>query len=199
MKMNTYALLLGLLAATPAFADSRPVPVRGQIETFTPGSLQVLARNGEKIKLTVPKDLQIVSLLPRKVADISVGDAVSTTAVSDGNGGFTALQVSILPAALAGQNQGQRPWDAQPDSVMTNATISGVATAANGGKITMKYGEKSITMTVPGDVPVIAFGPGNPDLLKPGADVFIIALRAEDGSFSTNRVIAESNGIKPPM
>lgn len=199
MKMRISAFLLTLVAAAPALAAPQPVPLRGQVEAFAPGSLEVLVRSGEKIAVTVPPDLQIVSILPRKVADIAVGDAVSTTAVPDGKGGLTAIQVSILPAALAGKNEGQRPWDVQPDSVMTNATISGVAVGAGGGEITLQFGGKSIRMTVPEDVPVIAFGPGDAGLLKPGADVFIIAMKADDGTFSTNRVIAESNGIKPPM
>ncbi|MDH2327365.1 hypothetical protein QCN27_10845 [Cereibacter sp. SYSU M97828] len=198
MKTPILAALL-VVAALPAFAKPRPVPLRGEVVTYTPGALHVAARTGEVVELAVPQNLEIVSMIPRAPADIAVGDAVSTTAVPDGNGGLTALQVSILPAAMAGQNEGQRPWDAAPDSVMTNATISGVTTVNDGGQITMKYGDQDVTMTIPDDVPVISFGPGDEALLAPGADVFIIAMQAEDGTFSTNRVIAESNGIKPPM
>ncbi|WP_128254799.1 hypothetical protein [Falsirhodobacter deserti] len=198
MKTPILAALLAA-AALPAIAQPRPVPLRGEVESFAPGTLNVTARTGETVALEVPDTLEIVSMIPRAPADIAVGDAVSTTAVPDGNGGLTALQVSILPAAMAGQNEGQRPWDAAPDSVMTNATISGVATVNDDGQITLKYGDETVTMTVPAHVPVISFGPGDADLLAPGADVFIIAMQAEDGTLSTNRVIAESNGIKPPM
>lgn len=198
MKTPILAALL-VAAALPALAQPRPVPLRGEVESFAPGMLRIAARTGEVVELAVPEALEIVSMIPRAPADIAVGDAVSTTAVPDGNGGLTALQVSILPAAMAGQNEGQRPWDAAPDSVMTNATISGVTTINDGGQITLNYGDENVTMTIPDDAPVISFGPGDAALLAPGADVFIIAMQAEDGTLSTNRVIAESNGIKPPM
>lgn len=198
MKTPLLAALIAA-AALPAFAQPRPLPLRGEVESYAPGALRVTARTGEVVELAVPQNLEIVSMIPRAPADIAVGDAVSTTAVPDGSGGLTALQVSILPAAMAGQNEGQRPWDAAPDSVMTNATISGVTTVNDGGEITLKYGDQNVSMTIPDDVPVISFGPGDAALLAPGADVFIIAMQAEDGSLSTNRVIAESNGIKPPM
>jgi hypothetical protein len=101
--------------------------------------------------------------------------------------------------ALAGKNEGQRPWDAAPDSVMTNARISGVAASTGNQQITMNYGDKTVTMDVPETVPVVAFGPGDATLLQEGADVFIVAMLADDGSLSADRVIAETNGLKPPM
>lgn len=199
MKTFLTSALLSAALVLPAFAEPRPVPVRGAVESFAPGELTVLSRTGEALSIKTAENLQIVSIIPRKVTDIAVGDAVSTTAVPNEAGGLTALQVSILPAAAAGANEGQRPWDAAPDSVMTNATISGVAEGSSDNQITMKYGDKTVTMEVPETAPVVAFAPGDASLLAKGAEVFIVALKGDDGSLSADRVIAETNGVKPPM
>lgn len=199
MRTLMTTAILSFTMALPGLADPRPVPIRGEVQSYAPGALKVVARDGKALDIVTPENLQIVSILPRKAGDIQVGDAVSTTAVPNQTGGLTALQVSILPAALAGKNEGQRPWDAAPDSVMTNARISGVAASTGNQQITMNYGDKTVTMDVPETVPVVAFGPGDATLLQEGADVFIVAMLADDGSLSADRVIAETNGLKPPM
>lgn len=199
MRTLLTTAILSAVMALPAFAESRPMPIRGEVQSYVPGELKVIARDGEALDIVTPENLQIVSILPRDLGDIQVGDAVSTTAVPNDAGGLTALQVSILPAALAGVNEGQRPWDAAPDSVMTNARISGVAADTRAQQLTMRYGDETVVMEVPDSAAVVAFGPGDETLLQEGADVFIVAMLADDGSLSTDRVIAETNGVKPPM
>lgn len=199
--MKLYLTAAAALLATTTFAaaaDPRPAPIRGEVDSYSAGQLRVISRDRQTVDIAVPEDLQIVSLLPKTIGDIAVGDAVNTTTVPDGNGGLRALQVSILPAG-AGLQTGQRPSDVAPDSVMTTATISGVAAAAGGDQLTMTYDDKTVVVTVPDDVPVVAFGQGDASLLQKGADIFAIGLVAEDGTVTTDRVIAETNGVKPPM
>lgn len=199
MKTFLTTAVLSVVLTMPALGDTRPVPIRGEVQSYVPGELKLIGRDGEAVQITTPENLQIVSILPREVGDIQVGDAVSTTAVPNEDGGLTALQISILPAALAGVNEGQNPWDAAPDSVMTNARISGVAAGTGEGQITMNYDDKTVVMDVPEGAPVVAFGPGDATLLQEGADVFIVAMQGEDGTLMADRVIAETDGIKPPM
>lgn len=199
MKLCLTAGVALLATATlAAAADPRPAPIRGEVESYAPGQLRVMGRDRQAIDIQVPENLQIVSLVPKTISDIEVGDAVNTTTVPDGNGGLTALQVSILPAG-AGLQTGQRPSDVAPDSVMTTATISGVAAATGGDQLTMTYDDKTVVVTVPADVPVVSFGQGDADLLQKGADIFAIGMVAEDGTVTTDRVIAETDGVKPPM
>ena len=101
MKSIMTTAILSFVMALPALADPRPVPIRGEVQSYAPGALKVVARDGEALAINTPENLQVVSILPRKVGDIQVGDAVSTTAVPNETGGLTALQVSILPAAPA--------------------------------------------------------------------------------------------------
>jgi hypothetical protein len=63
--------------------------------------------------------------------------------------------------------------------------------------VTFKGGESEYS--VGPDVPVLANAPGDTSLLKPGAAVFVIALKNPDGSLTSSRIYAEKDGIKPPM
>jgi hypothetical protein len=49
------------------------------------------------------------------------------------------------------------------------------------------------------EVPILANATGDKSLLKPGAAVFVIALKKTDGTVTSTRVYAEKDGIKPPM
>ena len=49
------------------------------------------------------------------------------------------------------------------------------------------------------DVPILANAPGDISLLKPGAAVFVIALKKPDGTITSARLYAEKDGVKPPM
>jgi hypothetical protein len=63
--------------------------------------------------------------------------------------------------------------------------------------VTFKGGESEYS--VGPDVPVLANAPGDTSLLKPGAAVFVIALKNPDGNLTSSRIYVEKDGIKPPM
>ena len=48
-------------------------------------------------------------------------------------------------------------------------------------------------------IPVVAFTPGDPSLLKPGADAVMFVLKEEDGDLVALKIVAEKDGVKPPM
>jgi hypothetical protein len=86
-----------------------------------------------------------------------------------------------------------------PDSLMTNATVTGIAGAPQGQtlKVTYKGGESEIVVAP--DTPVFGYASGDASLLKPGAAIFIVALKKPDGSLSATGVTAEKEGVRPPM
>jgi hypothetical protein len=49
------------------------------------------------------------------------------------------------------------------------------------------------------DIPIVTYVPGDQSLLKPGAAIFLIALKKPDGTLTAPRVTAEKDGVKPPM
>ena len=86
-----------------------------------------------------------------------------------------------------------------PDSIMTNATVGKVDQAPQGPVLHVTFKGTESEYTVGPDGPVLANGPGDIGLLKPGVAVFVIALKREDSKLTSTRLYAEKDGIKPPM
>jgi hypothetical protein len=82
---------------------------------------------------------------------------------------------------------------------MTNATVTGIAGAPQGQTLKVSYKGGESEIVVGPDTPVFGYGAGDASLLKPGAAVFIVALKKPDGTLTTQRVTAEKDGVKPPM
>ncbi len=82
---------------------------------------------------------------------------------------------------------------------MTNATVSGISSAPQGATFKVTYKGTESEYVVDPDTPILAYTQGDASLLKPGAAVFVIALKQPDGKLVSTNVTAETNGIKPPM
>jgi hypothetical protein len=100
---------------------------------------------------------------------------------------------------MRGVGEGQFGWDLQPDSTMTNATVTGTATSSDGQVLKVKFKGQESEFIVGPECPVLGLGTGDPSLLKPGAAVFVIAQKQPDGSMTSSRLYAEKDGVKPPM
>jgi hypothetical protein len=193
------AIVLGVPAAPALAADATPVHVRGTIEKLDGSTLMVKSREGDSLAITLPADVKINAVAPASAADIKAGDFIGTAALPGADGKLHAQEVLIFPEALRGVGEGHRPWDLTPDSTMTNATVAEVAAMAGSGvlKLTYKGGEKELA--VGSDAAVVTLVPGDMSLLKPGAAVFVPAEKQADGSLTAGFVLAEKNGVKPPM
>src|SRR6516225_10242977 len=195
--------LSGLLALSAAAqntpAEGTPTRIRGTVEKLDGQTLTVKSREGPQLTIALAPNFTVSAVVKKSLADIKTGDYVGAASLKGSDGKLHALEVLIFPEALRGTGEGERPWDLVPDSLMTNATVAGVASAAQGQvlKVTYKGGESEII--VASDTPVVTFAPGDASLLKPGATIFIGALKKADGSLSAARVNAEKDGVKPPM
>jgi hypothetical protein len=187
-------------AASPA--ASPPVRVRGTVVYADASSLVVRDRSGEVVSLARPAELPVSEVYPIKLSDIQRGSFIGTAALPQPDGTQKALEVLVFPEAARGTGEGHFPWDLQPDSTMTNATVADLAAAPSsvrGGqqmRLTYKGGEK--TVVVPPGTPVVTFAPGAPTLLVPGARVLVNA-QARNGTPTALRVLVGRNGFTPPM
>ena len=86
----------------------------------------------------------------------------------------------VFPEAARGTGEGHTAWDLQPGSMMTNATVAEVASAAQGRTLKLRYKDGEKTVEVPAGVPVVTFKPGDRSLLVPGAKVLVTA-QSRDG------------------
>ena len=189
-----------IVLALPAFADDGiPMRIRGTVEKLDGNMLVVKSRDNQQLSITLAEDLRVSAVAKADFADIKEGDYIGSAATTDADGKLRAQEVLIFPEASRGANEGHFPWDLTPDSTMTNATVAEVAAAPEGRVLKLKFKGGENEIEVPENAPVVTLAPGDLDLLKPGAVVFIPATKTGDGKLSTSRIVAEKDGVQPPM
>jgi hypothetical protein len=201
MKLNSAAALaFGLsLLGSAAFAQAPArTRIRGTIDAVKDERLDLTTRQGEKVTVSVGASPTITALSNGKLSDVKPGSYVGTAAVPQPDGTLKALELQVFPESMRGVGEGSRPWDAAPQSSMTNGTVGSVV-GTSGRDITIQYGGGEKKVVVPPGAPVVTYEPGTRALLTPGAHVFIMATRSADGTLSTDRVIVGKDGIVPPM
>jgi len=197
------AIVIGFLAAPAALAQAQSegtrVRVAGTIDKLDGDKLTVDTKGGQPITVVLADNAAVFGVEKRTIADIKPGDFLASGGVKGTDGKIHAVEVRIFPETLRGTGEGQRPWDARPEGVMTNATVGTVSQSPEGGVIHVKYKEGESEFTVGPEVPILAYVAGDRSLLKPGAAIFTVAQKKPDGTLTTGRVTAEKNGVKPPM
>jgi hypothetical protein len=190
-------LALPAVAQTPAEGTRQRVV--GTVDKLDGNNLMVKANDGQPVTVVLDDNAVVFGVEKRTIADIKPGDYLASGGVKGTDGKIHAVEVRIFPETLRGTGEGQRPWDAKPGGVMTNATVGTVSQSPEGGVIHVKYKEGESEFTVGPEVPILAYVAGDRTLLKPGAAIFTVAQKKPDGTLTTGRVTAEKNGVKPPM
>ena len=191
--------LLALPAAAQNAPEGTPTRIRGTVEKLDGQTLTVKSREGPQLTIALAPNFTVSAVVKKSLADIKAGDYVGAASTKGTDGKLHALEVLIFPEAMRGTGEGERPWDLTPDSLMTNATVSGITSAPQGQalKVTYKGGESEIIVAP--NTPIVTFAPGDASLLKPGAAIITAATRKPDGTLSASRVTAEKDGVRPPM
>lgn len=195
--MRTGSLLAAIILASVAFPLAAqnppagpPTRIRGTVDRLNGQSLIVKSRDGQVVTVKLAANFAVLGVVSKSVADIKPGDYVASTSVKDPDGRLKAIEVHIFPENMRGVAEGQFPWDLVPDSVMTNATVAQITSAAQGQVIQVKGGGQA-EVTIPPGIPIVGYVPADATLLKPGAAVFIVAQKQPDGSLTASRVTAE--------
>lgn len=168
--------------------------LRGSIVSFDGSALVVKERSGEVLTLSLADNFGVNEVLPIELSAIQPNSFVGVAADAQ----LRALEVLVFPEAARGTGEGHYPWDLQPGSTMTNATVADVAAQANGRELKLRYKDGEKTVLVPEGTPVVTFRPGDRALLVPGAKVVVMA-QLRDGKPTATRVLAGRNGFTPPM
>jgi hypothetical protein len=202
-SQSFFAAVFVAVLALPAFAQNPPanppVRVRGTVEKLDGQALTVKSREGQPVTVILAPNVAVAYLIKQNLADIKAGDFVASTSMKGTDGKNHSVELRIFPEAMRGLGEGQYAWDLAPESLMTNATVSGITGAPQGQnlKVTYKGGESELV--VGPDTPIFGYGSGDMSLLKPGAAVFIVAQKQPDGSLTAARLTAEKDGVKPPQ
>jgi hypothetical protein len=208
MKANhqIMAALAGIaLGALPITVPSdaaqaqETVRIRGAIESIDGSTYAIRSRDGADLKVALADNAQIAAVVKASLADIKQGLFVGVTAMPQADGSLSAVEVHIFPEAMRGTGEGHYSWDLRPQSTMTNANVDQVVTAVDGQTLTLKYKDGEKKIFVPVDTPIVAYVRGDKNDLKPGAKVFIAAVKQPDGTLQGRAWRIGREGVTPPM
>ena len=175
------------------------VRVRGAIESIDGSTYLIKARDGAELKVAIADKAQIAAVVKGSLADVKQGLFVGVTAMPQADGSLSAVEVHIFPEAMRGTGEGHYSWDLRPQSTMTNANIDQVVTAVDGQTLTLKYKDGEKKIFVAADTPIVAYVRGDNNDLKPGAKVFIAAVKQPDGTLQGRAWRVGRDGVTPPM
>ena len=187
-------------AATTTSAPTQPATqrLRGTVQSFDGSTLVLAERSGEVLRLALADNFSINEVLPIALTAIQPGSFVGAAAMPSADGHLLALEVLVFPEAARGSGEGHYPWDLQPGSTMTNATVADVVAQAQGRTLTLRYKDGEKILNVPPGAPVVTFKPADRTLLVPGAKVLVTA-QLRNGVPTALRALAGRDGFTPPM
>lgn len=193
------AAILAIGVALPALAQEDAGRVRGTIASLDGSTLVVRSREGEDVTITLAPDAAVRGVQAASAEDIKEGDYVGVASLPNPDGSQGALEVLIFPEAMAGANAGHFPWDLEPGSSMTNATVSNAVEAVAGRTLTLNYPDGEQTVTLPDGIPVVTFANATTADLVADAPVFVPTMPGTDGAPTAAFVVVGLNGVAPPM
>ena len=173
--------------------------IRGDVVAIDGLSLQVKERSGALLTVKLAENYTVTAVVKIDSDRIVPGTYVGAASMPQPDGTQRALEVLVFPESRRGSGEGHYPWDLQPGSMMTNATVADVVPVDKERRITLKYKDGQQTVLVPGDVPIVTFEPGERAMLKPGAHVLMTATRQPDGTLIAGGVAVGKDGLVPPM
>ncbi len=189
--LKLVAALLSFAIVASAWAQA-PTRVRGTITGLEGNVLSVKSRDGKDLRIQLVPDIG-VSTARKATLDELKGKYVGVTALSK-DGRLVAVEVHALPPQA---KPGHTPWDLQPGSTMTNATLEGIAQGGAGNEITMNYQGGSQKIVVPPGTPIVAFVPGTRADLKPGEWIFTTVPPGD--KLVAQRITVSKDGVRPPQ
>ena len=185
------AAVLALAAsAQPPSQSAQPFRIRGTVQSVEGGKLSIATKSNGVVAVDISDRTGINGLQAKTVRDIGENTFIGATAVKNFAGRWQATEIHIFPEAMRGAGEGHYAWDL-PESSMTKG--------AGGRTIHVKYADGETDVDVTPKTAIVALTQGNRELLKPGATVFVLAIPQQGGGAAAVAVIAETNGVKPPM
>jgi len=186
------ALIAAALLALPAAALAQaPAPsgfvrLQGVVTAASDDSITVKGADGKETVMPLVKTWTVVGTKPVDPDTIKPGSFVATanTNIDAGTGKSTELRV-FEPGNKGGE--GSRPM-AQPNTTMTNATVTKVTKTAQGREIDVTYPGGVRHIIVPSDMPVIGNFPLDRSAVKPGVTVLAIGAKGADGVARGTRI-----------
>jgi hypothetical protein len=200
--MNRFriAALLGafLLASAAAHAQA-PSRVRGTITGLDGNMLSVKSREAEDLKIAIAPNTTFAYMKRVDLADIKLGTPLGTTAVKGADGKLVARELHLFNPDRPIPGEGHRPWDSEPESTMTNATVTALARADRGSELTLSYKGGEQKVVVPAGIPVVMAVESDRSVIVPGEYAYISVTAGADGKLTATRLQVSKDGVRPPQ
>ena len=186
-----------LFAASFAAAQApQMVRVRATLENVSVPMLTAKARDGAEMKIKLADNAPVNEVVKASLSDIKADSYIAVTAMPQPDGTQKAVAILIFPDAMRGVGEGHRPWDFEPNSTMTNATVADQVAGTDGQTVTVKYkdGDKKILVT-PATI-IVTYKKAAASDLKPGQKIFVAgAKKLDDGTLEAPNVAYGDVGV----
>ena len=188
-----------LFAASFAAAQApQTVRVRATLENVSVPMLTAKARDGAEMKIKLADNAPVNEVVKASLTDIKADSYIAVTAMPQPDGSQKAVAILIFPEAMRGVGEGHRPWDLEPNSTMTNATVAEQVAGTDGQTVTVKYKDGDKKIIVGPDVPIVRYEVADLSALKPGVAFSVLAaVKTPDGSYDIKRINVGRDGVIP--
>src|SRR6266404_1634340 len=201
-------VFISLLAAqaTPSTvrAQVKAVPplsgVIGKVQSVTDSSVEVQTPSGV-VHVDVKQPLTTYKQIPSDLSHVTSSSYVGVASTEQADGKELAKQIIIFPAELSGAAEGSvltDPPGATTHSRMTNGSVSRPAVShsrmtnstvqkGNGTTLVVQYQDRSKTISVPSNVPVMEVAPEQVTLAS-GDTVYVATEKLPNGTLVTDKI-----------
>ena len=197
--MRTLGASAVALLFTASFAAAQApqmVRVRATLEDVSVPMLTAKSRDGAEMKIKLADNAPVNEVVKASLSDIKADSYIAVTAMPQPDGTQKAVAILIFPDAMRGVGEGHRPWDFEPNSTMTNATVADQVAGTDGQTVTVKYkdGDKKILVT-PATI-IVTYKKAAASDLKPGQKIFVAgAKKLDDGTLEAPNVAYGDVGV----
>jgi hypothetical protein len=192
------SVVLALAAGAASAQQPQTVRVAGTVESFDGQVLTIKSAKLGEVKVNLTGDAAVFGVSKATIADVKPGAYIGVGAMPQPDGSQRAIQVTVFAEVQRGLGEGHRPWDAQPNSTMTNGTVEQTVAGVDGQVVMVKYKDGEQKIVISPDAVILAYAVGSKDELKPGAHIAIIrAMKKPDESLEANRVNVGRGDVVP--
>jgi hypothetical protein len=191
---GAFALLFGAsiaIAQTP-----QTVRVRASIESIDGSMLTVKSRDGAEMKIKLADNAPATEVVKASLADIKPNSYIAVTGMPQPDGSQKAVAVAIFPEASRGIGEGHHPWDYEPNSTMTNATVAQEIAGVDGQTLTLKYKDGEQKVIVSPTATIVTLVKKSVADLKPGQKIIVFAAKKlPDGTLEAPNIQFGDYGV----
>jgi hypothetical protein len=194
--LGASAVALLFTASFAAAQAPQMVRVRATLEDVSVPMLTAKSRDGAEMKIKLADNAPVNEVVKASLSDIKADSYIAVTAMPQPDGTQKAVAILIFPEAMRGVGEGHRPWDLEPNSTMTNATVAEQVAGTDGQTVTVKYkdGDKKILVT-PATI-IVTYKKSAASDLKAGQKIFVAAAKKlDDGTLEAPNVAYGDVGV----